>query len=414
MNFTWIRFLAVGLLTTCVGGELVAQGFTPAWTRRLSPAHWTQIAQLSSNQIAKKTLYFLPLERKLPTVLQVKTTPENLIKHKVFYSGLFSRVEKEILLKPVYPKATLGKIAYVHDKHAIYFEKMSVWDAHHVDQVAFARHQEILRNLLGTFQSYYVEAEPEKFTSAVFSKEEILRLNEAPSQPAAYMLSTKQLHDFASLPTLQEQKYWVQRQITWEEDIAHSLLLQDITSLSAAQFEQYYRSQMRISYFRLLEKVLARATTRRSSAIVRYKRSLPGQQTLMTDAQRGGYLQLKKDIEQDATSDNLIKQFNEAYAPYAAAEALGAPYEVALQYGSFAPELLGTEEGTRLRKLAPLACLEELTPKIQELENQLVELRKNPLDTPEFYSAYYRLYAQKRIYQTLTARAEFSLHYLHE
>ncbi len=414
MKHIGMRLVAVTLLILIAGGKLCAQrGLAPAWTRQLSPELWAKIDLLSSTQVAKKQLYVLPLERQLPAVLNIKTTPDNLIKHKTFYSGLFSRQEKEVLLKSFYPKATLGKLAYMHDKHAIYFEKMSVWDAQHVNQTAFAKHQEILRDLLGTLQSHYLEEEPDSFTSEIFSKEEISRLNEAPSQPAAYMLSVKQLRDFAALPSLQEQKFWVQRQIAWEEEMAHALLLQNIASLSATQFEQYYRSQMRIRYFKLLEKVLARTTNKRPSAIVRYKRSLPGQQTLMTDAQRGGYLQFMKDTHSQPVSDQ-IEQFNSHYGPYATAEALDARYEIALQYGMNSPELFGMEEGARLRNLAPYACLEELTPKIQELENKLAALRINPSDTPEFYKAYYQLHAQKRIYQTLTARAQVILHHLHD
>ena len=70
-----------------------------------------------------------------------------------------------------------------------------------------------------------------------------------------------------------------------------------------------------------------------------------------------------------------------------------------------APELLGVEEGARLRKLGYSSCLAELTPKIIKLDAQLADLRKSTSLTPEFYVSYYRIYAKQQIYKTLVARA---------
>lgn len=385
--------------------HLLHAQITPAWTRKLAPARWAEISRLSSSQVAKKQLYFLPLEKSLPATLRVKTTPENLIKHKVFYSGLFSHREKEILLEPVYPKATLGKVAYVHDKHALYFEKMSVWDGAYINVTAFARHQDILREILGTLQTYYPQQVPQEFISKVFSKEEIARLNKAPAQPAAYVLTPAQLQEFAALPSLQAQRDWTQYNLAREQELSHDLLLKDAAKLSAEQFETYYNAQRRIHYFRLLARMLEQRTEKRLSAIVRYKRPLPGENIPLTDAQRGGKILLK-----EGESSELYKEFEQNYAPYAAAEALNAPYEVALQYGANAPELLGLEEGLRLRRLEPQDCLDEVLPQIARLETQIQALHSSGQTDPAFYVTYYRLYSQLQIYKTLAARATFESH----
>ena len=382
-------------LVLCGSVNPLCAQIIPAWTRQLTLANWAAIASLSASQVAKKQTYFLALERTLPATLQVKTTPDNLIKHKVFYSGLFSQREKEILLTPVYPKATLGKVAYMHDKHALFFEKMSVWNSPHIDLTAFTRHQGILRELLGALQTYYPQQFPQDFVSEVFSKEEILRLNTAPTQPSAYVLSSGELKEFAGLPTLLMQRIWVRKYLEYEQAVANSLLLKEAGELSAREFEHYYRAQRRISYLQLLSRVLEQSIGKRNSAIVRYKRTLPGENIPLTDAQRGGKLLLSRGEESQE-----YQAFKQEYAPYAAAEALQAPYEIALRYGSNAPELLGEEEGARLRKLEPQKCLEELTPKINSLQQEMQLLQTITQKDHALYVHYYRVYAQLKIYKT--------------
>ena len=169
----------------------------------------------------------------------------------------------------------------------------------------------------------------------------------------------------------------------------------------------YYVQNMRLEYFRSLADVLERANKKRPSAIIRYKRPLPipGETALLTDAQRAGYLQFMADTTPNPTLAKYIEQFNQDYGNYAVAEALGVPYEVSLSAYMYTPELLGAEEGARLRQLGPRSCLAELTPKILELDTQLKSLRQAPANTPEFYTAYYRVYATQQIYKALTARA---------
>ena len=177
-------------LTLCLLGAW-AQSYaqmTPAWTRHLSPARFQEISRGVVLPRAKGEMKFMDLSRHLSAVPLIKTTSQNWIHHKIFYSGLFSRQEKDILLKPAYAQATLGKVVYLHDKHAAFYNQLATTDTHYISQEAFEKHQKILQDLIHTLQPYYVKQLPGEFISTVFSQEQILSLLKT-SQPAAYVLS---------------------------------------------------------------------------------------------------------------------------------------------------------------------------------------------------------------------------------
>ena len=400
-----LRILSL-VLTLATANNLCAQ-VTPAWTRQLSPAHWQELSRGVVLPHAKGVSPFMNLARRVAAEQQVKTTDQNWIRHKVFYSGVFSKQEKELLLSSDYPQATLGKIVYLHNKHAAFYNQLTArYASQYFSPKAFQRHQQILQELTGALQQYYAPNQAQMFASQVFSTQEIQRLQTLPAQPTAYVLSPKELAEFAGLPSQLAQQYWTERHIVtlrWETEM---LLLKQTQEMTPAEFEQYYRASRRLSYFQLLARVLARADGKRPSAIVRYKLPLTPESEILTDAQRGGKLLLR-----DGEDSVLFKEFKQNYGPYAAAEALGAPYEIALQYGDYAPELLGPEEGQRLRQLDPKTCLEELLPKITHLESQLEQLRNAPRQGDSFYTFYYALHARLEIYQTLAARARFMLHF---
>ena len=380
---------------------------TPAWTRHLSPARFKEISHKALLYSTKGQPLFLDLSRRVATSTLVKTTDKNLLRHKVFYSGLFSKQEKDILLAPSYAQITLGKLAYLHDKHAAFYRQLSSrqTDAHHIHEKAFEKHQQILRELTGALQHYYAEQLSMTAKSSVFSKEERHNLLQT-AQPIAYVLTDKELNEFASLLTIKAQKYWLERYLSTSMWKLESLLRKPTDTLSPAEFELYYRTQSRLSYFKLLEQVLEKAATKRTSAIVRYRASLPGDTQKLTDAQRGGKLLLEGTEDQTEWED-----FNKLYAPYATAEALNVPYEISLQYGAHAPELLGLQEGQRLRQLDPSAYLEELQPKIENLEKELEQLRLQTPSSADFYKQFYRVHATLQIYKTLAARAQVMLHF---
>ena len=219
-------------------------------------------------------------------------------------------------------------------------------------------------------------------------------------QPAAFVLNDAELKEFAALPSLQAQIHWTQRKIstaTWDVE---NLLFKSTAELSPAEFEHYYLAQSRLSYLQLLERVLQNTGRKRPSALVRYKLAPKEGNEKLTDAQRGGKLLFEH--PQDAQA---WEKFSQNYGPYAAAEALQVPYEVALQYGENAPELLGAQEGKRLRELDAQRCLDEVLPQITELETRLTSLRAQTPQNNDFYVNFYALHARLNIYKTLAARA---------
>lgn len=399
-----LRILSL-ILTLATANNLYAQ-VTPAWTRQLTPAHWRELSRGVVLPRAKGAIAPLDLSRRLAAAEQVKTTDQNWLKHKVFYSGLFSKQEKDILLTPTYARATLGKVVYLHNKHAAFYNQLTNRNAtQYISKEAFEKHQQILQELIGTLQQYYVQQHPAAFASDVFSEEEIRRLQTLPAQPTAYVLTSAELAEFTSLPSHQAQQNWTQRKLntaTWETE---NLLLKQTDTMTPAEFEKYYHAHMRLSYFKLLAQVLQRAEGKRVSAMVRYKLPLNEGETPLTDAQRGGKL-----LFELSEQHPQFQTFEQNYGPYAAAEALGAPYKIALQYGANAPELLGIREGERLRQLSPQECLREVLPKIAQLENQLTQLRTQPPTDDSFYKTYYGVHAQIQIYQMLAVRARVMLH----
>ncbi len=399
-----LRMLLILLLLVAGASELYAQRI-PAWTRHLTPHSWKNLTRGVSFRPTARAPFTRSI-RPISSGKPVKTTDRKFIYHHVNYSAVFSKAEKEMLLTPIYPQATLGRIAYLHDKHAAFFSTIVTKDTSVLSETAFSRHQDILGSLFTGLENYYLQNIREKLASNVFSVEEIARL-QTQAQPSAYLLSPRELTFFSQLPSLDAQKEWVSHMIASLEQQVQSLLTKDTFTLKATEFESYYLQNRRLGYFNSLAGVLDRATAKRPSAIIRYKRPLPipGETTLLTDAQRAGYLQFMADTTHNPIFAKYIEQFNQDYGPYAVAEALEVPYEVPLSAYMYTPELLGNEEGARLRQLSPHRCLAELTPKILELDTQLETLRQAPANMPAFYTVYYRVYATQQIYKTLTARA---------
>ncbi|MBR5151219.1 MAG: hypothetical protein IKW71_00075, partial [Elusimicrobiaceae bacterium] len=307
--------------------------------------------------------------------------------------------------------------SYLHDKHAAFFNIISQTAPQAINEDAFWKHQNVLEKMLSGLETHYLIANRKRFASSVFSETEIAHMQTPVLQPPAYMLHMGELRYFADLPSLDAQRKWVADTITYIQADIQALLTKDTTSLQLNEFERYYTQNIRLHYFKSLAGVLAaQRNGKRPSAIIRLRMAVPqgnfGTQKL-TDAQRAGYLQFINDTQGTITT-NELKNFNETYGHYAVAEALKAPYEIALQYSMYAPELLGMEEGTRLRQLSPEDCLQELLPQINTLEAQLINLRQHALHTREFYGSYYQLHAKQQIYKTLTARAQTMLNWKHD
>ena len=405
MNYKCFRIIVVGLILL-IGENAFSANFIPAWTRRLTPASWKSLTRKTSFKTTPRAP-FIRFPRRISPTNIVKSTDKKFIYHHVNYSGTFAKAEKELLLTHVYPQATLGKLAYLHDKHAAFFSTIIDKNASAISETAFLKHQNTLEQILAGLENYYLQSTRKRFASDICSVDEIARL-QTQGQPPFYLLGVRELKSFMELSSLSAQKEWVSDKIKHFEQNLQELLARDTFTIRPVEFESYYVQNMRLAYFRSLSGVLERSNKKRLSAIIRYKRPLPipgKENILLTDAQRAGYLQFMADTTHNPAFIKYIEQFNHEYGPYAVAEALEVPYEVPLLLYMQAPELLGAKEGVRLRQLGPYSCIVELTPKIAELDAQLVALRQNPSSTPEFYVSYYRVYTKQQIYKTLVARA---------
>ena len=271
----------LSFLPLCVlAGILLAGLCLPAQGQLVSPwfrggkAVWEALLNKAKLPAAGKAAFSQPLSN-AATGYAVKTTASNWLRHRVAHSGVFSRMEKETLLQPNHtPKMQLGKIAYFHDRDARLFNWVPSQPGAKAEENAFWRHQNILANTLAELETFYRRELPEAFASSVFSKEQVARLMEDPIQPPAFVLYPKEIARFASLKTLAEQQAWAVQtlQAVWGD--LNALLAKHPTRLQGNEFERYYIQKLRLLYFMTVQEVLAKATEKRPSLIVRRKRAL--------------------------------------------------------------------------------------------------------------------------------------------
>ena len=416
-----LKPLICAVLLVCPFLQVQAQLVSP-WFRGSSAA-W---------QALLKNTAFPPLSAKLAQPLSsaatgfaVKTTASNWVLHRISHSGAFCRMEKEILTAPFKSEKTLlGKLAYFHDRDARLFALLPANKS--ADDKAFWRHQDLLENTLAEVESHFAPVLPERFASAMFPQEEVKRLLDDPVQPPAYALYAKEMEAFAALPTLEAQRAWARSALEYTWKSLHSLLIKNPSDIKPVEFEQYYRQKLRLEYFKTLNEVLAKSTAKRNTLIIRRKRklnaNLPGAGQPMTDAQRLGLLQFTLDKMEDSAqtlfpeedlparyleTKALLQQMSKVYEPYAAAEALGAPYEWTIRHGSAWPDLLGQEKAAYLRALKGQAIFTDLPPLVARLDEQMAALRRQTPADADFYARYYRLWAEKNVYNTILARERF-------
>ena len=404
---------------------LPAQGqLVSPWFRGGKPA-WEALLNKAKLPAAGKAAFSQPLSN-AATGYAVKTTASNWLRHRVAHSGVFSRMEKETLLQPNHtPKMQLGKIAYFHDRDARLFNWVPSQPGAKAEENAFWRHQNILANTLAELETFYRRELPEAFASLVFSKEQVSRLMEDPVQPPAFVLYPKEIAHFASLKTLAEQQAWASQTLNAIWGDLNALLAKHPTRLQGNEFERYYIQKLRLLYFMTVQEVLAKATEKRPSLIVRRKRALkadlPGAERPMTDAQRLGFLRYHLDKRlaarplATAADDGNFEQYSRLkawlarlapiYEPYAAAEAFGARYEDALRLGALWPDIIvGPQEGLKLRRMTAQQAEELLPAKIHTLETQLSAMHSQTPQEASFYTRYYRLERQKALYESFLIR----------
>lgn len=416
-----LKPLICAVLLVCPFLQVQAQLVSP-WFRGSSAA-WQALLKNTASQPIRTGLT-LPLSG-AATGFTVKTTASNWVLHRISHSGVFCRMEKEILTAPFKSEKTLlGRLAYFHDRDARLFALLPANKS--ADTKAFWRHQDLLKNTLAEVESHFAPVLPERFASSTFPAEEVKRLLEDPVQPPAYALYAKEMEAFAAQPTLDAQRAWARSALEYTWKNLHSLLIKNPSDIKPVEFEQYYRQKLRLEYFKTLNEVLAKSTAKRNTLIIRRKRklnaNLPGAGQPMTDAQRLGLLQFTLDKMEDSAqtlfpeenltaryleTKALLQQMTKVYEPYAVAEALGAPYEWAIRHGSAWPDLLGQEKAAYLRTLKGQAIFTDLPPLVARLDEQMAALRRQTPADADFYVRYYRLWAEQNVYNTILARERF-------
>ena len=385
---------------------------------------WETLLKHNPALVSGRAALSIPLSHTV-TGFSVKTTPYNWLLHRVSHSGVFSRMEKEILLqKTSSEKAALGKLAYFHDRDAHLFNALSLYPQAQADEPAFWRHQNLLTNTLAELEEFYRPLLPEKLTSSLFTKEAVQHLLADPVQPPAFVLHVKEISSFAALNTLAEQQAWARNILHQTNSDLNALLAKDPQTLKGYEFERYYLQKLRLEYFKTLQEVLQNAVAKRPSLIIRRKRvlkiNLPGAGQPMTDAQRLGFLRYYMDRlarQADLTQKEnpafaqylqvktVLQTLAPVYETYAAAEAFGVPYEHVLRVGPSWPDLIvGAEEGQQLRQTIGKTPLTQLPAKIDELKSKMALMQAQEPDGLDFFVRYYRLERTKALYETFLIR----------
>ncbi len=418
-----IRFFVFWTLLFICPLSTQAQAISP-WFRGGKQV-WEALLKKPMELIPGKAAFSVPLSHAVAGS-SIKTTPHNWMLHRISYSGLFCRIEKDILLqKNATEKAILGKLAYFHDRDAQLFNTLSRQLDFQSNETAFWSHQNVLANTLAELEGFYQSVFPIRFSGYLFTPEHIKHLLADPIQPPAFILNTSEIDTFASLNTLDQQRVWLEETLSYTKKDLAALLNKQPGSLKNYEFERYYLQKLRLVYFQTLQKILEKATDRRLSLIYRRKRSLnldlPGAKQPMTDAQRLGFLRYhlaRQNIAQinfDQPAQNSFQKYTEIkvllsqlapiYEPYATAEAFGVPYEKALRLGPSAPEIiLGEEEGAKLRQYFEKGDASKWQQQLLTLEKQLNRLLNQDPDGVDFYTRYYRLEREKTLYSTLFLR----------
>lgn len=345
--------------------------------------------------------------------LNVRTNDRRWMYANVNFQNVFSAQEKALLLHHETPFVNLGKIAFTFDRtDALFLHITQKKNLTGQDVEAFKEHQAQLQMLFDSLDVYYKSHAPSLFSSPLFPEEEIKNmLFSTTVQPAAYMFHMNEFEAFAKLPDLDAQKKWIAENKQVSIDALALLQNKPVVQLQREDFTNYYVHKVRLDYLKTLESLLANATKKRPSLLFRRKQTVEGFETAMTDAERLGFLKFQADTNPSVTNNALFQTQFELYARYAAAEALEAPYEVTLRGDYFAPELLGEEKGARLRNLTYQQAFKELNPKVKELKAQLKALQAKNDHTPQIYKAYYAIYAEIQIYETLLAKATVQKHF---
>lgn len=373
-----------------------------------------------------------------------------------------SEAEKALWVMPKSQGAQLGLAAVLYDQNAILYKAIQAQGENQILQAEFEAHQQALAAAVNkmqqqlTFNTSFTLGQIyphgfdgwEKILKKVdngMTEQTVQLLFDGEPQPLFVVMTKGEMQTFAALPSLEHQRAYIEDSIAVAEEQLGRIASQDVTALSARSSLTYSRSQervigqdaysedalttyylqkVRLDYFKQMQKLLANATEKRQSLIMRYRIPPEDGMPAMTDAQRYGYVLFKRDkalervvktsADKNVLRENLaevvrfqeeasfrageVRYMEKYYGPYARAEVFGIPYEESFHIGE--GSLLLFDEGKALLELPQDKQLYYLLEgRLKETENALQQMLRLTPTGEAFYAEYYKLSAMKKVYQ---------------
>ena len=334
-----------------------------------------------------------------------------------------STEEKNLWTAPKSEGAQLGLAALLYDQNAVLFGALGEKGGAAVSQAEFNAHQQAIAQAVDNMQQQltintsFVLRSPngsmrngwEKVLQQVdcgADRFTVQRLFDGEPQPLFPVITKEEMATFAALPSLQIQRTFIDDSLSVARAQLARILSQDAASLSEETLATYYLQKVRMNYFMQVKSLLANATEKRSSLIVRRRFSPAEGQPLMTDAQRLGYAYFTADttpaagaLQNGVSLQAQAALAEDLYGKYATAEVFEIPYEKMFHIGNTSLLLLPSAEQTALEKITAPVQLEVIfTDRMVQTEEALQAMRTQKPDGAEFYAQYYRLIALNRIY----------------
>ena len=348
-NFLLLFVLLVSTLPVCAQG--FPRGVMSAWFRN-SSEKWVRAA--AHMRVVK--LPSLPRQKLTPMSLDARMgkTLSGWLYARIGKSQLFSRQAKEILTKefPKNPQVVSSRARFILDRDTFLKSNLEALYPNEkilLDASAFSKFQTRLEEAIHAAEEFALLSEKDMesvFCVAPVFPKELVKEVILSQQPRFFVMDPSVLQSFASQPTLEAQREFVQRARSYRHGKMQNLLIQgaeDLSKVNHLDFLAYLKFQQQDAYLAIVEEVLAQSQTRLNSLIVRGKQPLPPDTPFfpgdvpLTDAQRLGYIRYHKERLESLGAaapqgtlkklEALLKDQEATYGSYAVAESLGLPYE---------------------------------------------------------------------------------------
>ena len=321
-NFLLLFVLLVSTLPVCAQG--FPRGVMSAWFRN-SSEKWVRAA--AHMRVVK--LPSLPRQKLTPMSLDARMgkTLSGWLYARIGKSQLFSRQAKEILTKefPKNPQVVSSRARFILDRDTFLKSNLEALYPNEkilLDASAFSKFQTRLEEAIHTAEEFALLSEKDMervFCVAPVFPKELVKEVILSQQPRFFVMDQSVLESFASQPTLEAQREFVQRARSYRHGKMQNLLIQgaeDLSKVNHLDFLAYLKFQQQDAYLAIVEEVLAQSKT---------------------DAQRLGYIRYHKERLESLGAaapqgtlkklEALLKDQEATYGSYAVAESLGLPYE---------------------------------------------------------------------------------------